>query len=344
MTVSGLNLSILQLQELFYRCKFSLVLDEIAKIERTSVSLDSEILLIKANTLFEMHRVHDSLEVLGSFNPDSTEGDENHLYALARVSYLNNDREAARATFTSIYNKTPDKRHRFKSLLGIANTYYTDGNYALLPPLIERLCGFEPLERDDDRISLMIFLGNYYFASGASMELARTYFKKALSAAASKTWSYFISRSLFGLAKVCDKENQTAELAWTLDLLRTFVDEDEQLHFSYLLNERFNQDFSINTPVEFDTENHRILIKNRWLPFHDKPLLFQFLLMLHKKKGFVSKDSIASELWPEEGYKPRVHDPRIFDIAKRARQLIEAYEDQPVVLLSGRTGYKLASS
>ena len=122
------------------------------------------------------------------------------------------------------------------------------------------------------------------------------------------------------------------------------VDESEQLFFSHVVNEKFKGYFSINTPMEFDTGNKRIMIKSSWVPFHDKPLLFQFLLLLHATGDFVGKESIARDLWPHEDYKPRVHDPRIFDIAKRARNLIESYEHQPVVLLSGRMGYKLAST
>ena len=181
-------------------------------------------------------------------------------------------------------------------------------------------------------------------ASGASSELAKTYFSKALSLAAAKTWNYFVTRCLYGLALVAEKNEQQSELLWTLNILRSFVDESELLYFSHLVNERFANQFTINTPIEFDSQNMRIMVKDRWLAFHDKPLLYRFLEILHKMQTFVGKDTLATDLWPDEDYKPRVHDPRIFDIAKRARQLIEAYEDQPIVLLSGRLGYKLASN
>ena len=65
----------------------------------------------------------------------------------------------------------------------------------------------------------MFFLGNYYFGSGTSSELAKQYFKKALSSAARNTWTYFIVRSLYFIAAICEKEAQSSELLWTLDLL-----------------------------------------------------------------------------------------------------------------------------
>ncbi len=79
------------------------------------------------------------------------------------------------------------------------------------------------------------------------------------------------------------------------------------------------------------------------IPLHDKPLIYNFLEFLHRKPGFVSKSDIACHLWPDQKYKARTHDPRIFDLARRIRALIEPYENQPVCLLSGRFGYKLAS-
>lgn len=332
-----------QLQDLFYRCKFSQILEELDAYEKTVGPLNAERRLIKANVFSEQHRVAEARAVLKDVSKEKDGFDAAYLYGLARLSYMNDNHEEARALVTEIYETSDDPSYKFKGLLGIANTYYSQRDFAPIPALIESLHSFEPLPKDEERISLLIFLGNYYLASGTSPELAKQYFKKALSHSAAKTWTYFITRSLYGMAHVCEKEHQTTELMWTLEILQSFVDESEQKQFAYFVNYYFKAYLTINTPMEFDTSNRRIMLKNRWLPFHDKPLLFQFLLLLHAKANFVEKEAIASHLWPEEGYKPRVHDPRIFDIAKRARNMIESYETQPIVLLSGRMGYKLAS-
>ena len=344
MTVSDQKATIARLQDLFYRCKFTEVLADVARHEEAEGELDAEVLLIKANTLFELHQVADARATLRSISQGKDGFDEGYLYALARLAYMDYKADEARPLFEEIHAQTTNESYKFKSLLGVANTYYSQSDFAKIPALITELHTFEPLKRDDERISLMIFLGNYYFASGASSELAKQYFKKALSTAAANTWTYFITRSLYGIAAICEKEAHANELLWTLDILQSFVDQSEQRFFAHVVNDKFKSHFSINTPMEFDTANRRIMLKDRWLPFHDRPLLFQFLLVLHMNGNFVDKEALAKELWPEEGYKPRVHDPRIFDIAKRARNLIEGYEHQPVVLLSGRMGYKLAST
>lgn len=336
-------LTINALQELFYRSKFNELLNAL-NTEEAQAGLDSERALLKANTLFELHQVSDAKKFLKSVRQQKDGFEEAYLYAAARLCYFDNAPGSARPLFSEIVENTHSDHYKFKALLGVANTFYTEGDYSKIPPILSQLHSFEPLRREDEKISLLIFLGNYYFMSGASSELAKQYFKKALSTSAALTWTYFITRSLYGIAAVCEKESQTQELMWTLDILQAFVDQSEQLFFSYVINERFKQHFSINTPMEFDNTNKRIMLKNRWVGFHDRPLLFQFLLMLHERSDFTSKEIIATELWPNEPYKPRVHDPRIFDIAKRARNLIEEYENQPVVLLSGRMGYKLAST
>jgi hypothetical protein len=336
--------TITHLQDLFYRSKFNQILTELTAREEELGSLDAELTLLKANTLFELHDVAEAKVVLKNLSQGKDGFDEAYLYALARLAYLDDKAGDARPIFREIYEKSRSPNYRFKALLGIANTHWTEGDHGKLPPLIEELHSFEPLPRDDERISLMIFLGNFYLDAGSSPELAKQYFKKALSSSAANTWTFFITRSLHGLARACEATQSVPELNWTLELLQAFVDQSEQRYFSYVVNEKFKNHFAIATPMEFDTANHRLFIENRWIPFHDKPLLFQFLLLLHDRGSFVDKEAIARGLWPIEEYKPRVHDPRIFDIAKRARHLIEAYENQPVVLLSGRMGYKLAST
>ena len=328
-------------QDLFYRSKFNEVIQRI-NLQAKEEPITTDLLLIKANAYFELHQVEKCKEILETACDQESESDD-YLYALARISHLDNESAKSKYFILKLTDSAQTKSQKFKATLGLANILFSENNYSALPKLIEKLCSFEPLERADERISLMIFLGNYYMGTGTSNDVARTYFKKALSLSSSHTWTYFITRSLYGLACVLEKENQHAELMWTLEILNSFVDESQQKFFSHLVNKKFQQYFTINTPIEFDQSNTRIFIKDKWVTFYDKPMLFKFLNMLHDRNSFVEKKEIAEGLWPEDVYKSRVHDPRIFDIAKRARNLIEAYDNQPAVLLSGRMGYKLAS-
>lgn len=342
MSVRQAHITLASLKDLFYRSRFSEVLQILSAMELEK-PLSPEFMLIRANTLFELHKVGEAKQILVQYHDEGDPNDPEWIYASARLFYFDSRLTEAQDLFKRITESDCSKSQRFKGLLGTVNTMYTRKDYDSIPEILQELLAFEPIEQDDERLSLLIFLGNYYFAACNKPDLAKDYFKKALSGAASKSWTYFIVRSLIGLATVCEQEGHHSELSWTLNILQAFIDNSQQLYLIHLVNKQFKQHFTVNASLEFDTANNRIFVNNRWVAFHEKPLLFRFLLMLHENEMFVSKEQIAVKLWPEEKYKPRIHDPRIFDIAKRARSMIETYDRQPIVLLSGRMGYKLAS-
>jgi hypothetical protein len=95
------------------------------------------------------------------------------------------------------------------------------------------------------------------------------------------------------------------------------------------------------TMMKFDVERKRVAFNDHWIPFHEKPILFNFLEFLHRRNHFVGKKEIAEYLWPEQPYKARIHDPRLFDIARRLRGIMEECPGNRITLLSGRLGYLL---
>lgn len=294
----------------------------------------------------ELHQVDSAVTLLKALaTNDGFDCDEDYLYALARVNYFLDDLDNARLLFEKIYSGTSQLKFRFKSLLGIGNIYLHQKNFAETDMISSKLRSFEPLEDDGDKISLLIFFGNLAAAGGEGMQISKAYFFKALKKAVRNGWSYYTLRCLYGLASMYRQGNQKHEEKLLLSIIQTCVDEDEARYFSYLVNRKFGSDeVPIRTQIDFDRANMRILVHNRWLTLHDKPILFQFLLLLHERDEFVSKTEIAKSLWSEEDYRPRVHDPRIADIAKRLRALIETFEEQPLIILSNRMGYRLAST
>ncbi|MEZ4742284.1 MAG: hypothetical protein R3B45_07540 [Bdellovibrionota bacterium] len=334
------------LKDLFYHCSFNKLLRVLETIDScdTIVNRTPDLALLKANSYFELHQIDKAVEVLQTLTrlqDDTFEGA--YTYALARLSYFDNDLKGAYELFLDLLESTDEKTLQFKALLGMANVLYSNESWQELEPVVFDLQRFEPLESDDEKISLMLFLGNYHCQCTSKIDEALKYFKNALHLSSKKGWSYFICRSIYGQASYYERAGKTSEMNWTLDMLRSFIDENESKFFSHIVNKKFEKhSFSIKIPMEFDPNNRRILIEDHWLAFHDKPLLYRFLEVLHGNDNFVSKEIIANQLWPSEEYKSRVHDPRIFDIAKRVRGMVEKYQRQPIVLLSGRLGYKLA--
>lgn len=336
------------LKDLFYHCRFRKLLQvlETLNTRDTIVAHSPEFALLKANCYFELHEVNKAIEVLKQLVNHLEKGiDENYLYALARLCYLDNDMVQAQEIFLDLIESSDDERLQFKSLLGLANVLYSNGKLHELETIVFDLQRFEPLELDDEKISLFLFLGNYHSQFTVNLDEAKKHNKTALELASKRGWNFFVCRSIYGQAICSERAGKTKEMQWTLNMLRSFIDESESIFFSHLVNKRFKKySFSIKVPMEFDVQNRRIMIEDHWIPFHDKPLLYRFLEVLHGSEIFVGKETIAHQLWPNEEYRSRVHDPRIFDIAKRVRGMVEKYQRQPVVLLSGRLGYKLASA
>jgi hypothetical protein len=334
------------LKDLFYRSQFTKLLGVLDALDSKDsiVASSPEFALLKANAYCELQqqdKAVDTLKDLVKNSADALEG--SYLYALARLSYMDNDLQNAYEIFCDLLESTDDERLQFKSLLGMANVLYTNGNTKELDPVLFDLKRFEPLHADDEKISLLLFFGNYHCHFSGNFEESQKFFRQALEISARRGWNYFICRSIYGQAVACERAGKTAEMNWTLNTLRAFVNDSESIFFSTLVNKRFkSHDFALKVPMEFDCGNRRIMIEDRWVAFHDKPLIYRFLEVLHGSESFIPKDAIARQLWPEEDYKARLHDPRLFDIAKRVRDIVEKYQKQPVVLLSGRLGYKLA--
>jgi len=212
--------------------------------------------------------------------------------------------------------------------------------------LIEKLESTVPHEgkEGDEWISFLMLKGNYYWASGDDLEMAKRCFNNAISASVMKGWYYFLARALFGLSCVAQaSENQTS-LKAHLDTLQAVLKESDNLLLKHLTNTRFGSDRVIcASSFDIDYEEKRVKIDGSWRSFHKTPKLFKFFLTLFGNEGFVTKKILAKTLWPREKYKPKIHDPRIFNIAGRVKKVIEAYDSQPILILSGRHGYKLAT-
>ena len=93
--------------------------------------------------------------------------------------------------------------------------------------------------------------------------------------------------------------------------------------------------------MDMNEDQKLILIDGKVLDLSHRPVIFEFLKVLASKVGFASKEVISEALWPKETYFPTIHDARIFDIARRTRQILEKNSEQPILLISGRSGYRL---
>ena len=81
-------------------------------------------------------------------------------------------------------------------------------------------------------------------------------------------------------------------------------------------------------------ETYKLELK-RW------PLLFKLAKVLVENKGYVSKEKISSLLWDNSKYLPRSTDPKIYDIVRRLKAVIDLDQNFSIEIQSSLEGYKL---
>lgn len=312
-----------------------------------------ELALLQASAYYELNDLESAKKAI----KDALDGVESStdccIYACARLCYLNGELEKSDELFSELLEYTDDQEYQFKALLGLANIAYVRALYGtitkeqfkeVLEPMMFDLEHCLPEGKNSLLISFEFFKGH---CKRLLMECDQAeilaHYKTVVKIASRHNWTYYQAKGLYGQAAVYQAFNELNQMKWTLDLLEAFIDENEMIMFSRVVNKMF-EDYKERTslPVKFDTRNQRICFGESWVPLHDRPLIYRFLESVQGQESFVSKGTVAKSLWPDQEYKPRIHDPRIFDVAKRARNILTE-KSESLKLLSGRVGYKLVN-
>ena len=340
------TLTVEKVKDLLYRCLFK---DALSAIESLAPSATSgelfSLRLYEVQALFEGHKTAEAKNLLEKLTATTGLETEAYLYVSGRMAYLDGNYEDAEGFFKALIDKSESVQDYYRALIGLANIYYSQERFDRIRPIMSEIEELSDVVPEDSRLSYLLLKATVLYAADSQIGQAKQLHYKVIASSQKRGWTYFIIKSLYGLATICSKENNKEALEANLQLLRCYLDPSEAVFLAYLVNNKFKEDnFAVSSPVSFDMNLKRVGIGGQWVALHDKPLLFKFLELLNSKGRFVSKQELAEYLWPTQQYKQKSHDPRIFDIARRIRQLIEPYDQQPVSLLSGRYGYKLAKT
>ena len=333
-------------RDLYFRGKFADLLDAVEAMDENRLGLSSyfRIQLFRISALFEMHRIAEAHTLIRHLNhvcEADVEGPE-FLHCMARLKYLDGDFDGAMYLWSDLAEDKA-RRFQFKGKLGLANVLFSQKRYDEMPALMTELQAYSHSLNLDEDLSLKILHGNYYWSIGKGLDKAKQIFHDVMAESMVAGWYYFVCRAMYGLACVAQAQDNLTTLKVQLEMLNAILRDSDNLLLKHLVNKRFHQSGHICTiDLEVDYESKRVRIRDKWIDLHKTPSLLTFIATLYGSNTFVTKQSIAAKIWPEETYKPRIHNPRIFNIARRVREAIEAYDSQPVVLLSGRYGYKLA--
>lgn len=331
------------LRGMLYQSQFRAL---IAEVENTDLRVRPEVMELKASALFELHRIDDVRAVAAQLKVLASQSEValgEFLFLQGKIHYFEDRFELAEESFRLALGH--QGRPRVRAGLGLGNVYFSAGKRDQAASIVDELRTMDCSEQLDLQISIAMLQGNISLVLDKAADQARAQFSSAFGMATPRGWTYFMHRALHGLARVARSESKPEEMRAYLSILRTIVDEKESLFMTHLINEWFMEDsFAIESAVDFDDLRMTIRVRDEWKSLNERPLVYRLLRFLHGCSEFVNKETIAKSLWADEHYHPETHDPRIYDLARRARSIVEAFDAQPIVLLSGRSGYRLATT
>lgn len=337
-----------QLKDLCWQCRFSEVVEKVDGFFRTNPGVEAtdegiRLRIVQARALFERHELPRVSAIYERLVGLKLEGSEDYLYSVASFHYHDEKYAKAEAIFSDLVEQSETLAVFNRSKLALANIYIAQKKwqkYRDIVPDLEELSEVVPL---DEKIIYYLQKANGYRVFTGQVEEAKKLFQQIITMASARGWSYFIIRALEGMAQLQESQGHHEAVNALLDVISSYFRKGETQYLQYLVHKKYkNLRLPDSSSLKLDRDNQRVAIGEQWLELSQKPLLFSFLTCLYQADGFCSKQDIAGFLWPDQEYRGKIHDPRIFDIARRIRVLIEPYENQPITLLSSRLGYKLS--
>lgn len=329
-------------KQLFYQCNFLGLIEFVDQVQDN----DHRCLLalLKSKALYELNRINESREVLVEQTADLV-NDLSFKYVQASLLYFDGEFEQSIKIFKDILESSDSAEVQFKALLGIGNNFHS------LKMKDEALIYLRELSKLKDSVakdllfSFHLFEGNVYMQCRMNPMYAKECFEFVYKESFVLGWQYFSQKALYSLSKWYKQEASIQETKVLLNILDLQLMKTDSRFLSFLVNNEFQHiNFKSNFEFKLCVEKYQVSIGEsdkqivclkRW------PLLFKFLKVISEARGFVSKNTIASILWPEQSYKPKTHDPRIYDIVARLKKQLETFDQRPLLIESSPSGYKL---
>lgn len=341
------HLFISELTGLLLRCQNTAVLHltEWERIREFPTRLLAEAILKRTSALTELNRMGEVAHILNRVAFEMNLGNSDaERYLKARCEFFLNHYDTARDLCIELAATAVEPRYKYSAHLGLANYASEKKDIALAKASLGAARQFKDQIATEDWLNLLVVEARVARKLELEFRKADSLYREALTIASTHAWTYFINHSLFGLALVANAEGNLTEAAIYVNLLRCTTNKIESPLLLHQINDlEFKEsNLAIGLPIDFNEDRLEIKVGPKLISLSSKALLFHFLLLLSRSPNvFLSKEDIAKNLWKDEAYHPLVHDARIFDLVKRARLLIEEFDERPVHLLSGRMGYKL---
>jgi tetratricopeptide (TPR) repeat protein len=208
------------------QCRFRQVEKEIAQIAEGELPVDDyfRLQLLRSQALFELHRVSEAKALLHSLTTIEPKHSNNFLYALARLTYIDQDMTKAKRLFTTLLDRAESAEEYFNASLGLGYILIHENRYheaSKIQRELEELCDSVSL---DKALGYHLFNAQIVFSLDDNSDKAWEIYRTVIKIAGSKSWTYWTIKALYGLA-VMEKTLGKLESARTLvNLLKRLSD------------------------------------------------------------------------------------------------------------------------
>ena len=236
-------------------------------------------------------------------------------------------------------------QHFFQSILGLCHIYYAQSRCEEIREAIKKL---EELKDVIDISQKMEFsLLEARVAIGVDKDYAKgeRICLSLISEAQRYGWEYFRLQGYYLLYLMAKEQNAKEPTRIYYQLLKSYLAELQWLRMQCLLEAEEKQTADLlGADIYFDDERMRIYLKGQWLQLNQKPKIYQFLRLVSSEARFFCKEDVAECLWPSAEYSAKAHDPRIFDIVRRSRRILNPFGGHTYYIMSNRMGYRFVGN
>ena len=310
-----------KIQELTYQGDMSQALNYYGQIEVENENEPDQLDLsmLHANILHETSGTTDHGQAIVEHRRIS----ETAYYLQARLLYLKNDHTNAAEIFRELSSCSKSVRIKSAALIGLACTELVDAVRVTIDHRMNEISELMPQCALPEKLAGMLFLSNYHSRVSKNQVCAMQLQNLVISTAIAKGWNYFIMRALYGLIESNSEANNKIAARGHFDLLSIYCKSLHQENLLSLAKNRFRSLLTDEASIEIDVQGLRIKMGRRWVKMHRKPLLLKFLAQVSQNAGGVSCKELASELWPGMRYQRLSIEARLYDLAKRAKNLLQ---------------------
>ena len=338
--------TISEIKNAFYQCEFNRCI-ELAKAScliKDELGLSSSMLIVRS--LFEQGHCEKAQTMLAEDFNGILSANPSAYYVQGSLAYIQGQYDQSHEFFHKMLQYNQNATNLFKAMLALANIHYSQKEISEAMIYVRELEIMQKQMTDLDLLVSFQFLkANLLCLQKKDLTYVKDLYENVYVEATLKDWDYFALKSIYYLAKwerEFGSEDIAKGLLKGLDLkLRTI----DWRAMSMLVDKEFKHINHISSQVvKLDQEMKALIVgvKDQYVVELERwPSLYKTAEALYLAHDYVSKQTLASIIWPKQKYMPRTHDARLYELLSRLKKQLQLANDYSLVIEAKNGAYKL---